>query len=227
MTIAQIQIRRGTAAQWTSANPVLGDGEWGLETDTGKTKMGLGSLAWNSLDYFMADELSDIRSQTIIPVADIAARDAAELLYPPTPSSPLYVHRTNAGTGLETEYTIDGVTWYTIFGGPTAFTALPYASGWVDFGAAYQTGRYRKRGDEVKLEGFFKHNTTPATIGTVFTLPAGFRPAAQRHYTIAAGAGWAIVTISTGGVFAIASYISGGSATQVELDMIPAFSTTA
>lgn len=53
MTIAQIQVRRGTAAQWTSANPILADGEWGLETDTGFTKMGLGGVAWNSLNYFI------------------------------------------------------------------------------------------------------------------------------------------------------------------------------
>lgn len=52
MTIAQMQMRRGTAAQWTSANPILADGEWGLETDTGLTKLGLGGVAWNSLSYY-------------------------------------------------------------------------------------------------------------------------------------------------------------------------------
>jgi len=45
----QIQIRRGTAAQWTAANPVLASGEFGYETDTGKFKIGNGSSAWNSL----------------------------------------------------------------------------------------------------------------------------------------------------------------------------------
>lgn len=52
MTIAQIQVRRGTAATWTTNNPTLGSGEWGLETDTGKVKMGNGGTAWNSLAYF-------------------------------------------------------------------------------------------------------------------------------------------------------------------------------
>lgn len=41
----------GTAAQFTSANPVLLAGEWGLETDTGKAKIGDGTTAWTSLDY--------------------------------------------------------------------------------------------------------------------------------------------------------------------------------
>jgi len=47
-----IQIRRGTAAQWTSANPTLAQGEMGVETDTLKVKIGNGSTAWTSLPYF-------------------------------------------------------------------------------------------------------------------------------------------------------------------------------
>ena len=49
--VTAIQIRRGTASQWTSANPTLEAGEWGLETDTLKTKIGNGSTLWNSLAY--------------------------------------------------------------------------------------------------------------------------------------------------------------------------------
>jgi hypothetical protein len=47
----QIQIRNGTAAQWTSANPVLAAGEVGIENDTRKQKFGDGTTAWNSLAY--------------------------------------------------------------------------------------------------------------------------------------------------------------------------------
>jgi hypothetical protein len=39
----------GTAAEWTAANPVLGKGELGHETDTGVFKVGDGSTAWASL----------------------------------------------------------------------------------------------------------------------------------------------------------------------------------
>ena len=49
--VTQIQVRRGTASQWTSANPTLASGEWGFETDTGKTKIGDGTTAWASLAY--------------------------------------------------------------------------------------------------------------------------------------------------------------------------------
>jgi hypothetical protein len=47
----RIQLKRGTAAQATSANEILAAGELGLETDTGKIKVGNGTTAWNSLPY--------------------------------------------------------------------------------------------------------------------------------------------------------------------------------
>jgi hypothetical protein len=48
-----IQIRRDTAANWTSANPTLAQGELGIETDTLKVKAGTGSTAWTSLGYLI------------------------------------------------------------------------------------------------------------------------------------------------------------------------------
>ena len=47
-----MQQRRGTAAQWTTANPILAAGEIGFETDTSKFKMGNGSSAWSALQYY-------------------------------------------------------------------------------------------------------------------------------------------------------------------------------
>ena len=50
----RIQLRRGTAAEWTAANPVLGDGEPGVEKDTGKVKYGNGVAVWSALPYASA-----------------------------------------------------------------------------------------------------------------------------------------------------------------------------
>ena len=47
----RLQQRRDTAANWTSANPTLAQGEIGFETDTKKFKIGDGSTAWTSLAY--------------------------------------------------------------------------------------------------------------------------------------------------------------------------------
>ncbi len=46
-----IYLRRGTAAAWTAADNVLGQGEPGFETDTGKLKIGDGLTTWTSLAY--------------------------------------------------------------------------------------------------------------------------------------------------------------------------------
>lgn len=47
----QIQFRRDTAANWTSANPTLAIGELGWETDTKQFKVGDGTTAWTALAY--------------------------------------------------------------------------------------------------------------------------------------------------------------------------------
>lgn len=47
----RIKLRRGTALQWTSANPVLSLGEFGYESDTTRFKIGDGNTPWNSLAY--------------------------------------------------------------------------------------------------------------------------------------------------------------------------------
>lgn len=51
MTI--IQLRRATAASWTSVNPILALGEVGIETDTYKFKVGDGTSLWAALPYFV------------------------------------------------------------------------------------------------------------------------------------------------------------------------------
>ncbi len=47
----KIQFRRDTSANWTSANPVLAQGELGLNLTTSQYKIGDGATAWNSLPY--------------------------------------------------------------------------------------------------------------------------------------------------------------------------------
>jgi hypothetical protein len=54
----QMQQRRDTAANWTSADPTLLSGEFGYETDTGKFKVGDGTTAWTSLSYIAGFSIS-------------------------------------------------------------------------------------------------------------------------------------------------------------------------
>ena len=52
----RIQLRNDTAENWTIANPILLKGEMGVETDTGKTKIGNGTAHWEDLKYSGVDE---------------------------------------------------------------------------------------------------------------------------------------------------------------------------
>jgi len=47
----RIQLRRGGAQEWANANPILAQGELGIELDTGRIKIGDGVTSWNSLRY--------------------------------------------------------------------------------------------------------------------------------------------------------------------------------
>lgn len=47
-----IKLKRGRAARWAGINPVLEDGEPGVETDTKKLKIGDGVTPWLDLPYY-------------------------------------------------------------------------------------------------------------------------------------------------------------------------------
>ena len=75
-----IQLRRGTAAAWTAANPTLAVGELGAETDTGKVKVGNGTQAWNALAYLTSTGAAwGAISGSIASQADLVAALAAKL----------------------------------------------------------------------------------------------------------------------------------------------------
>lgn len=70
----RIQIRRDTGTNWSSANPVLASGELGINLTTGQFKIGNGTTAWNSLNYFVGylagGNLDDLNDVTITSAAN-------------------------------------------------------------------------------------------------------------------------------------------------------------
>jgi len=80
-----IKLRRGTAAQWTSANPVLAEGEYGFETDTLQSKIGNGTDNWNDLSYLSASSgatpnLQQVTDEGTTTTNDVTMQDGAKLL---------------------------------------------------------------------------------------------------------------------------------------------------
>jgi hypothetical protein len=50
-----LRLRRDTSASWALDNPILDEGEPGLEKNTGRLKIGDGYTAWNDLEYFSGE----------------------------------------------------------------------------------------------------------------------------------------------------------------------------
>jgi hypothetical protein len=134
-----IQLRRDTASNWTSANPTLASGELGMETDTGKLKLGTGALAWNSLSYYTAAfSFAPLASPTFTGTATaptVNASTALQIGGAAVTSTPAELNILDGVTSTTAELNIlDGVTStpaeLNILDGVTATTAeLNYVDG--------------------------------------------------------------------------------------------------
>lgn len=95
----QIQLRRGTASQWTSVNPTLAQGEPGVEIDTGKLKIGDGSTAWATLPYASAADATT-GSKGLVQLAGDLGGTAASPTVPGLTGKVATSRAITAGTGL-------------------------------------------------------------------------------------------------------------------------------
>ena len=72
----RIQLRRDTAANWTSNNPVLRQGEIGIETDTYQMKVGNGTSTWTHITQYMnIVPDGNLTIEDYIPTLDIGAEN--------------------------------------------------------------------------------------------------------------------------------------------------------
>jgi len=140
----QIQLRRDTASNWTSNNPTLAQGEFAIETDTDKYKIGDGTTAWTSLGYSSLPSnvlpltggamTGAITTNSTFDGVDIATRDAI-LSSTTTTAAAALPKAGGAMTGaITTNSTFDGVDVATRDGVLTSTTttanaALPKAGG--------------------------------------------------------------------------------------------------
>lgn len=82
-TLSQrIRHRRDTGANWTAANPVLADGELGIESDASslRGKIGDGTTAWASLPYTELGQQPDFEAVTFDQAAAVSV-EAGQLAW--------------------------------------------------------------------------------------------------------------------------------------------------
>lgn len=60
------QLRRGTSLEWMLKDPILKDGEPGIERDTAKIKIGTGITRWSELPYSTSEpNINDTPFETL------------------------------------------------------------------------------------------------------------------------------------------------------------------
>ena len=160
--VTQIQVRRGTAAQWTSTNPTLAAGEWGFETDTGKVKIGNGSTVWTGLSYNGAGTVTSVAGGTgisggtitstgtlSIDTAVVADLSTAQTLTNKTLTSPTL---TTPALGTPASGTLTNTTGLPI-SGLVASTSTALGVGSIELGNATDTTLSRSSAGVLSVEG--------------------------------------------------------------------------
>ena len=72
----QIQFRRGSTSDWSTANTILAAGEMGINTTTNQFKIGDGTTAWNSLSYApISGTVANIDDITNVTITSAASGD--------------------------------------------------------------------------------------------------------------------------------------------------------
>jgi hypothetical protein len=141
MAIYQIQIRRGTSAAWTAANPILAAGEFGLEVDTRRIKIGSGSDVWTQLLYLDAGPPQTVASGGIADLTSAQQLQITTGTIVATPDGRRFVYSGSGSKTSESSYLfVSDVTpdWTDIANKPTGFpptVATSTALGGVRVGA--------------------------------------------------------------------------------------------
>ena len=77
----RIQLRRDTAANWTAYNPILLEGEPGIEIDTDQWKLGDGIHNWNALPYRGGECVQQRGQSTTVAMSQKAVTDELNEIY--------------------------------------------------------------------------------------------------------------------------------------------------
>lgn len=116
-----IIMRNDTAENWSTKNPILAKGEFGVENDTNKFKIGDGVTAWDELGYAGADETQinsliaaaeDNFTEVVPNDGETDAQAIARVITAPSKGDITVVKRTFGGDKQSyTGYVYNGTAW--------------------------------------------------------------------------------------------------------------------
>ena len=158
----RLQLRRGGAQEWANSNPILAQGELGIELDTGRFKIGDGVTAWNTLRYERPVESTSNTANTLVQRdADgnfAAGTITATLIGNASTAARLSSTRQiNLADDLTGSAVFDGSQNITINASLGLITTLPHYDG-----TAAPTGTYTKL--VVDAKGRITNGSFPSTL---------------------------------------------------------------
>ena len=92
---------------------------------------------------------------------------------------------------------------------PTAWVDVTFQNSWVNYDStesSWAHAKYRKIGDITYIRGLVKDGTSP---GTIFTLPAGFRPPVGLLFSVVGNNAFARLDVASSGAV---SQVAGSNA---------------
>lgn len=231
----EIQLRRDTAANWTSANPILGSGEPGYETDTGKIKYGDGTTAWASLAYHGGSTPSDTN-----PLINGTAAAGTSLLYSrgdhvhPTDTtraplaSPTFTGTPAAPTASSDTNTTQLATTAYVVG--QAASVAPVMNGTAAVGTSLKYARQdHVHASDTSKAGLSSTNTftgTSSFVGSTSVLSSIFTNAAEvATVSATAATGTINIDVSTQSVLYYTTAASGNFTVNFRLSSTTALNT--
>lgn len=106
----KIQFRRDTEANWTSVNPILSEGELGLDLTNTKIKIGDGATSWTSLPYAVEDGVSVTDISRTSGDGSAGSTDTYTITYSDSSTSTFDVYNGADGTGTVNTLADLGIT---------------------------------------------------------------------------------------------------------------------
>ncbi|MGB2557724.1 hypothetical protein [Cellulosimicrobium cellulans] len=109
----------------------------------------------------------------IVPVPNIAARDALAAAMSPSTTEPLIVRRADAAVAVAVEITTNGTDWTPLAAQQSALVTT-FGTGWTPTAGTEHQPRVTRLGNRVFITGAVTRST--GSTGDILTVPAAFQP---------------------------------------------------